>query len=354
MFTEFPRSGRDGGNLSSITSGPDGNLWFIAWGHIIGRITPAGEITEFPIPSAGSAVTEITAGPDGNLWYTDFGANKIGRVTPAGAFTEFPLPSTLDRPNQIAAGPDGNLWFTTLSEHIGRITPAGEITAFPIPSAFAGGITGGPDGNVWFIAGGAAQHNRANHAGGGDYRISRAHPPACPTVCVTLLRRRTGTFGSRTASGKVGRITLPSFAEIAVYRQTTGEWFIRHNTGHMSTLAWGSPSHGDLPVPGDYDGDGRADLAVYRTSSAEWFIHRSSDRGLTQVTWGSANNGDRPVPGDYDADGKTDIAVYRPTTGEWFILRSSDGGLTRHEWGGPPALGDVPVPARYDGRPIRD
>ena len=33
-------------------------------------------------------------------------------------------------------------------------------------------------------------------------------------------------------------------------------------------------------------------------------------------------------------------------TGEWFILRSSDGGLTHTNWGSP-ALGDVPVPAKY-------
>ncbi len=233
------------------------------------------------------------------------------------------------------------------------LTPAGRSPRFRFTEHSGGDITGGPDGNVWFTAG-PSQHNRANHAGGGDYRISRAHPRGLPDGLRHITAAPDGNVWFTHGEGKVGRITLPSFAEIAVYRQTTGESFIRHNTGHMSTLAWGSPSHGDLPVPGDYDGDGRADLAVYRTSSAEWFIHRSSDRGLTQVTWGGANNGDRPVPGDYDADGKTDIAVYRPTTGEWLILRSSDGGLTRHEWGGPPALGDVPLTARYDGRPHRD
>ena len=54
---------------------------------------------------------------------------------------------------------------------------------------------------------------------------------------------------------------------------------------------------------------------------------------------------DIPVPGDYDGDGKTDMAVYRD--GTWFILRSFDGGVMAVPWGGLPQ--DVPVPADYDG-----
>ena len=78
---------------------------------------------------------------------------------------------------------------------------------------------------------------------------------------------------------------------------------------------------GDILVPGDYDGDGKADQAVY--GNGGWFILRSSDGVGQAVGWGGAAQ-DVPVAADYDGDGKADVAIYR--SGVWFIIRSSDGG----------------------------
>lgn len=119
---------------------------------MIGRITPSGTIRDYPIPSREAQPDAITLGPDGDLWFTAAPPNAIiqgphglsagtttgiiGRMTPAGQVTEF---TTRHEAFQITSSPDGDLWFTegcllsncTSGNEIGRITPAGKITEYP-------------------------------------------------------------------------------------------------------------------------------------------------------------------------------------------------------------------------------
>ena len=115
-----------------------------------GRITTAGVITEFPIPTPDSRPVTITSGPDGNLWFTEWNAQKIGRITPSGVITEFASP--LNKLQEITAGPDGRLWFTAYgTPFVGAITTAGVATTVAIPSGSdAFGIVAGPDQAIWY------------------------------------------------------------------------------------------------------------------------------------------------------------------------------------------------------------
>jgi virginiamycin B lyase len=138
-----------------IVGGSDGNLWFTErFGGNIGRITPAGVITEFSVGAPnGPHPWGIAKGPDGALWFAEYAANSIGRITVDGSVTKFSLPRPNTCPQYIAAGPDGNLWFTTVcGNSVGRITPSGVVTEHSVGEMmiWPHKIVSGPDGNLWF------------------------------------------------------------------------------------------------------------------------------------------------------------------------------------------------------------
>ncbi|HEX9095509.1 MAG TPA: IPT/TIG domain-containing protein [Candidatus Dormibacteraeota bacterium] len=196
-----------------VVAGPDGNLWFTEGSaNQIGRITPAGAVTEFPLPAANSAPHGITAGPDGNLWFAESLTNRIGRITTAGVITEFPIPTSSSGPHDITAGPDGNLWFTeSFSNKIGRITTAGAITEFSVPTAGSqpGGIAAGSDGNLWFTEStesglGVANIGRITPSGS----ITEAPTPTAGSAPVDITAGADGNLWfTEQGANQIGRIT---------------------------------------------------------------------------------------------------------------------------------------------------
>lgn len=169
------------------------------------------------------------------------------------------------------------------------------------------------------------------------------NPVSAPPSATPQLAKEYIYAGSRliAVEDALGSAARP--ADLAVWRPANGTWWVFGSGGSQNTVAgWGTS--GDIPVPGDYDGDGRTDFAVFRPSEGIWYVLRSGDGTVGYYSWGLAT--DKPAAADYDGDGRTDIAVWRPSNGTWYIVRSSDGGAIYQQFG---LSGDEPAAADYDG-----
>lgn len=114
---------------------------------------------------------------------------------------------------------------------------------------------------------------------------------------------------------------------------TNGTWKIRN--ANFPTIVLPPPlgaitvtfgTTGDLPVAGDWNGDGIDTPGIYRPSTAQFVVTDSTDLSpsfnlrVTRVNFGLA--GDLPISGDWDGDGKDSVALFRPSTGQTFFTNA--------------------------------
>jgi hypothetical protein len=114
--------------------------------------------------------------------------------------------------------------------------------------------------------------------------------------------------------------------------------------GEEITVEFGQP--GDLPVVGDWDGDGVTTVGVYRQGQ---FLLRNSNRpGPADIVVNLGEAGDLPLAGDWDGDGQVTVGVYSPTKGLFRLSNTFKDVLADIEvqWGG---LGYLPIVGDWDG-----
>lgn len=121
---------------SAITVGSDNNIWYLASGAVIGKMTTSGETTleqQFAVSSQQAATSDVCAGPDGNVWFVESNAGKIGKITTSGTVTLYTLPVGSEHPTACTKASDGNIWYAA-GTVIGGVTPSGiSIATYPAP-----------------------------------------------------------------------------------------------------------------------------------------------------------------------------------------------------------------------------
>ena len=145
-------------------------------------------------------------------------------------------------------------------------------------------------------------------------------------------------------------------SDLAVYRPATATFLIQTSSGETITHRLGSP--GDAPAIADFDGDGRTDLAVLARSSGAYLIAAGTDILTVPLMdkAGASVAGGVAVPADYDGDGRDDAAVFDPATSMWIIRRSSDGsvGVQPDDTVAAQDTTPVPIPNGFDTNGVFD
>lgn len=139
-------------------------------------------------------------------------------------------------------------------------------------------------------------------------------------------------------------------ADIVVYSRETGWWMVYYTgTSLAAVFQWGG--YYCIPAPGDYDGDGKTDFALYNFVSGAWYIFKSST--YTWLTYGDVFGGYDyiPVPGDYNGGGLSDIVVYSENAGRWLLFYPETGSAEYLDFGG---VGYMPAPGDYDYDGVTD
>jgi hypothetical protein len=138
----------------------------------------------------------------------------------------------------------------------------------------------------------------------------------------------------------------------AVFRPVTDTWYLT-NTDDASdppqVLTYGNS--GDQPLSGDWNGTGTETIGVYRPSNATFYLRYANTTGAADLAIPFGNRGDIPLAGSFDltgtpgnfVTGPTRIGVYRPAN-QTFYFSHASGPVTSMVYGNP---GDRPFAGSY-------
>lgn len=263
--------------LDKIVTAPNGDMWFeMEDANKIGRITPAGVITEFGLGETTTGegkVQDLTVAPDGSIWVVyDTGWRALHVQPDLLSATSYSLGS-YPYGDDVEMGPDGVPWITMSYDENGlaRILPGvGALWAENAPPC-DGLLARAHDGGMW-CEGGLNQLilSNADATGGMTYPL--------PSRATDLRSLAAGPVGSLWFSRYSATwLTAPARGDVGWIDQATGQttifdtgsrtgptgliqgpdgamWFANHGVGkgigHLD-----ANGRGALTKVGDYEGD---------------------------------------------------------------------------------------------------
>jgi hypothetical protein len=200
--------------------------------------------------------------------------------------------------------------------------PAGTTQVKILWSSFLGG-------NDVDVANGIALDSKDNVYVAGETESAAAFPILGPNGAFqSALRGNNDAFATKIAETRGD--TIGVFHPVG-----TPQFLLRNtNSGGAADQTVTFGENGDLPVAGDWDGNGIDDVGIFRPSAGQFLLRQfgfirvcnpicTVTFGFTTVTVPFGQAGDLPIVGDWDGDGDDTVGVYRPSNTTFFLSNSN-------------------------------
>ncbi|MCZ7402831.1 MAG: right-handed parallel beta-helix repeat-containing protein [Candidatus Methanoperedens sp.] len=108
---------------------------------------------------------------------------------------------------------------------------------------------------------------------------------------------------------------------VGIYRN--GSFYLRNsNSAGSADLSFIYGVDGDIPLVGDWNGDGVDTVGIYRHGA--FYLHNSNSAGSADISFIYGVDGDIPLVGDWNGDGIDTVGIYR--AGAFYLRNSNSAG----------------------------
>jgi DNA-binding beta-propeller fold protein YncE len=294
------------------------------------------------------------------VYVAEYGNSRVQQFSVFGDFIKIFADSTsgtgtLSNPVGLATDQRGNVYVADRGN--GRIVQFNDNGTYLTNFAQASANTIGIDtrnGQIYVGASSGGTVNRYGSVSGktdtfgvyrsatGTFLLRNSLTPGAPDITATVASAQS-TDIPVTGDWNGDGIDTPG-----LYRPSTSTFYLWDrwamlsiaNAEYVVTLG----TSGDRPIVGDWDGDGKDSLGYFRPSTNTFYLRNALGAGSADYTIAYGTAGDVPLGGDWNQDGEHSVGVYRASDGKFHVSSHNTNGAVADD--GSYALGaagDLPV-----------
>lgn len=132
---------------------------------------------------------------------------------------------------------------------------------------------------------------------------------------------RSVAFGQGNETPLTADVNGDDFTDLVLYDEKTNTWQIDTNLDGKPEKKFtiNKMLIGDIPLIGDWDGDGKATPGFFRPTENGWYLYNNSSEEPS-IVFQFGKPSETPLIGDWDGNGNYEVGLYNPETGYTYLL----------------------------------